>query len=223
MEKKEEKDEKLTGAISWIIMHTFMKGEVKRLNSMINQEDIEKLKMLNDQVDELSKKFDASMLKDKRKIETEHRIERSKIISKNWLIQNKRTNKELAGHGNKKDEADIWGTLFQNAIEESSFEGSQLEELEEKIIYFIKAAKLVTIRQKCSISILSDELKINKNNIYYLLNKLQDVGIIMDIYGKRNPKVLIENLEMLEAILTATDLNELFFDGMSQGEGSNLV
>lgn len=215
MAKEVEKESKLAGAISWVIMHTFMKGEIKRVTGMIDRKELEKLKILHNKVEELSQELKTSLNKDKAKIEREERVEKSKIISNDWLIKNKVSSILIAEEADKKTLSNNWELLLKKTIEESNLLGLQLEEFAEKTIYFIKAAILITERKKCSVSLLVNELKINKNNAYYLINKLQDAGIILDEYGKRNPIVLMENLGMLETILYATDLKEILDNSKS--------
>lgn len=212
-----DKPGKITNAITWIIMHVFMRSTMNRLDNMIDKESIEKIKRLRTEEEKASKKFDFLISKELNKQEIESNIESKKNRSNNW-IRNRNLDEIKVVNGSDDDEEknETLDNLLQRTFEDSKSEGTQLQELREKITYFLYAAKLITKRQKCSAGLICKELKLNQNNSYYIINKLEEAGVIADIYGKRNQKVLVENMEMLETLLSVTDLNDLLDENRNE-------
>ncbi len=208
----------LSSIISWIIVHVFMRGTVIRLNSMFKKEDKEELMRLENEAEAIRKKLDDIRNKFESKQKIVEKIENEKIRDNNWIMFNKIDKRKEGNRNipNKVENVEIVDRFLQAAIEESKSKGKQLEELKEKITYFLHAAKLITEMQKCSANLLSKELKLNKNNAYYIINKLEEAGFIVNIYGKRNQKVLVENIEDLESSLMVTDLNYLLDENRNE-------
>ena len=73
-----DKPGKITNAITWVVMHVFMRGTLKRLNNMIDKESIEKIKSLHNEAEKASKKFDVLINKEKSKQKIESKIESKK-------------------------------------------------------------------------------------------------------------------------------------------------
>ena len=206
----------IVNTITWIIMKVFMRGTVKKLNNLISKEDREELIKLHNKAEEASKKLEefTSKMMIKREIESKRKskIESKKIQTNKWKNQKKlNENKKLEeNNANKEIDNEILNRILEKAIKDSESEITQVKELKEKITYFIKAAILITTIRKCSANLLSNKLKLNKNNAYYIIIKLEEAGIILDIYGKRNQKILVDDIEELETLLKFTDLNALF-------------
>jgi hypothetical protein len=209
VKKGKESNGKFVDIISWIIVHVFMRGTVKRLDSLISKKDREELIALHKKSEEAMKRLDEV----KNKIETKNKKENKRpeniVWEKNKKNKNEYRNKIISDEY-EKEKYKIIDEIKSKAITESKKEGTQLEELKEKITYFINAAMYLGTKKKCSVSALCNLLKINRNNAYYILEKLEDAGMVGPDDGSRNRLVLIENKEQVELVLSITDLNELF-------------